>query len=161
MTNKFRRAAAVALSALTAASVAVAATPAQARDVTRSCTARFELVHTDGGNYLMGEFTVRGTANRPNRARRRARDAAVRCMRAHHDLRAQAFEPSECTSAYGITDYPFASQVMGGRTLGDVMQQSFCAGRRGAQEPAARIRVRGDDGCMQIVVLSRWPINCG
>ncbi len=138
-----------------AATLSVAAAPAYAAE--RSCRGVLEIVHKDGGIDVIGQFTATGREARPNMARREARQRALRCMRVHHDLRAQPSIPSECTRAYGVHDYPFTSEP-----LAATMDRAFCRARPGlpAQVATVRFRVEGGPRCGVDEVLSVWPIDC-
>lgn len=132
-----------------------AVTPAHA--ATRTCRAEVQFVHIDGGVQVLGSFNVEGSSRRPDNARRQARDRALRCLRVHHELRAQAATPGECTSAYGVQQYPFTSE-----SLATTMDRNFCATRPGQanQQATFRIVVTGRQGCNATEVLSVWPIDC-
>ena len=112
----------------------------------RSCSAYYEL-EINGKRTRMGEFSARRGCGKvvPNRCRRRARDSAENCMKAHWALEKQGRKgtPSQCQ--------PVGDLGCKGYNVQDLRKSIKKSACRLAQGRSARVTVyavtKGDKGC--------------
>ena len=120
-----------------------AATPADAKDYTRSCSATIS-ISAEGGAGVSHAFTGRGTVGSfmPNTARKRARRNIDECVDAAwadpHGLR-----PAACTPSTQVYDWPY-------NRLHQEVALEICNLNPGRERVFIDVNVtyRGDTGCI-------------